>query len=100
MRNSSYPANQLGHVTGNRPPTGSRFLFRFVHRFPARAALLVLAALLLAALAGPVGADWQDEFIVPIVLEENRTPPNVVEPPQRTRAATGSDGGRTAQRAP
>ena len=30
---------------------------------------------------GSVAADWQDELIVPIVLEEGRTPPNVVEPP-------------------
>ena len=60
-------------------------------RFPGVVVLVSLAlgiALAVLLTPGSVAADWQDELIVPIVLEEGRTPPNVVEPPivvQETR---------------
>ena len=55
-------------------------------RFPGVVVLVSLAmgialALLLAALAGPAAADGPYDFLIPIVLEEGRTPPKMVDPP-------------------
>ena len=50
-------------------------------RTTALVALALGITLALLFVAGPVEADGPDEFTVPVVLEEGRTPPKVVEPP-------------------
>ena len=51
-------------------------------------ALGIALALLFAA--GPAAADGPYDFLVPIVLEEGRTPPDVVDPPNVLRDVVGA----------